>query len=811
MPTLYWDPLSVSVLVTTIFLCSILAFFVSQIVAQAKEGRWDRETIIIACLMLTACLGVPVQLLSTALHPDLGNYMLPWAGPLGAAMMCAYLAFSFYFKRIPKTGRLVEWLLAALLFAVVAFEVSIAVQRHMLLREGLVEFREHFVGVSFTAGYFVVFVFFFWRLTALLMKGGDEGVLAAGGSALRAVLWPWISLPHDAAAARAFLYASLLPLLAGVVHVLVFAGIVAWPLAVILIAWLLLLTFAALTLAYLNYVPDRSSFRVKLVGITLATVLCLLSGVSWLIGGVYVESYRSPHHMPDQSAILFEPTGAGGYDASRTDYAPDDDFGVPIEDQSLPVPLPFNFPFYGQTYEQLFVRASGMVGFESLQEWRHIQFRFGPQPAIFVLAAELEESTSAQPGHSGLFIHAARDRVVLTWSRLVSSYHPDEEYSFQLRLFPNGAIEMLFIDMPETIRSDIFIPEASPLMTGIVPAFEGRRVALVRFASALPHHGMPGEGLMEVYRGDFQAYLNRIYQPIAVFALGASLLVLLVFPQFFRINLDEPLKDLLHGVRSIMNGKLTTSIHVRHRDEIGYLASSFNEMARAQNELVQSLEDKVAERTSEATEYAARNARLEERNHLARELHDAVSQTLFSANLIADTLPDLQKGAAAPVQDAVSEIRRLNKDALVEMRNLLLELQPEKLTAYPFGHLLKSIVQTVERNFPVHIVCKVESDTALPRPVQLAFFRIAQESLTNAAKHSGAKSIDVYFDGLDNQALLVVKDDGRGFDLGSVPPGHMGLQFMKERMATIGGTFTLDTSLGKGTSIEAVWFDDDEE
>ena len=58
---------------------------------------------------------------------------------------------------------------------------------------------------------------------------------------------------------------------------------------------------------------------------------------------------------------------------------------------------------------------------------------------------------------------------------------------------------------------------------------------------------------------------------------------------------------------------------------------------------------------------------------------------------------------------------------------------------------------------------------------------------------------------------MVVKDDGRGFDLGSVPPGHMGLQFMKERMATIGGTFTLDTSLGKGTSIEAVWFDDDEE
>lgn len=811
MPTFYWDPTSIGLLITIIFIGSILLYFISQIITQVRVGRWDRETIIITFLMLMTFLGLHAQLFSFILHPDIANLALPWAGSFGAGMMCSFLAFSFYFKRIPESGRLAEVLLGALLFAVVAFEVNIAVKRQLLLREGLVEYRENFADISFTAGYFFAFLFFFWRLTALLIRDNGDGVPAASGYALRAIFWPWMRLSYEASAVRAFLYASALPLLAGITHILQFFGVIEWPLAVVIIGWLILLAFAALTLAYLNYVPDRSSFRVKLIGITLATILCLLTGVSWLIGEVYVEAYRSPHYLPDRSALVFEPTQEGGYAVSRADtLVLDDDLGMLIEDLSDPVELPFSFPFYAETHEQLFVRASGMVGFESLPEWRHVQFRFGPQPAIFVLAVELEENPSAEPGKSGVFVNSSNDQVVLTWNRLVSSYHPDEEYSFQLRLFANGVMEMVFVDLPDTIHSSVYVPEASPLMTGIVPAFDDRQVAPVRYAAALPYEGAPGEGLMEVHRRDFQAYLNRIYQPIAFFALGSSALILLIFPQFFRVNLDEPLKRLLTGVRSIMDGKLSTSIEVRHRDEIGYLATSFNEMAKVQNDLVQSLEDKVAERTSEATEYAARNARLEERNHLARELHDAVSQTLFSANLIADTLPDLQKGKAESMQDAVAEIRRLNKDALVEMRNLLLELRPDNLAAYPFGQLLKRIVEAVERNFTVQILCTIESDTALPHDVQLAFYRIAQECLTNAAKHANAQNIEIYFDGLRDQALLLIKDNGCGFDLDNIPPGHMGLQFMKERMADIGGTFTIDTVPGKGTSIEAIWFDDED-
>lgn len=810
MPTLYWDPSTVSVLVTIIFFWSLQAYFVSQLLAQAREGRWDRETVNISVLVLIAGLGISLQFLSEVLHPDLGNITLPWVGPFGATMVCAYMTFSFYFKRISTFGWWVEALLAILFFVVVVFEIAIAVRRHMLLADGLVEYRERFVGVSFTLGYFVVYFFFFWRLTALLIRDAQVGLPAAIGLALRAVFWPWTSLSHDAASVRAFLYASTLPLLAGVIHVLVSVGLMDWPLAANLIGWIVLLTFAGLTLAYLNYVPDRSSFRIKLIGITLATVLCLLSVVSWIVGEVYVESYRNPHYMPDRSVVVFEPTAAGGYLVSWPDsFVLDDELGVRVENLSAPIDLPFAFPFYGQPQEQLFVRLSGMVGFENLPEWRHVQFRFGPQPAIFLLSAELEENPQAEPGNSGLFLNVDDDQLTLTWNRLISTYHPEEEYSFQLRLSSSGVIEMVFVDLPDTIVSDIFVHEAAPYMTGIVPTFEGREVAQVRFASAVPFEGAPGEGLMEVHWLDFQIYLNRIYEPIAVFALLASLLILIVFPQFFRVNLDEPLKRLLLGVRSIMDGKLTTSIKVRHRDEIGYLATSFNEMAKAQHELVQGLEDKVAERTSEATEYAAKNARLEERNHLARELHDAVSQTLFSANLIADTLPDLQKGEPGPMREAVADIRRLNKDALVEMRNLLMELRPENLAAYPFGQLLKRIVESVERNFDVEIVCTIEGNTALPHQVQLTFYRLAQECLTNAAKHAEAEHIEVYFDGLESQALLLIKDNGRGFDVDNVPPGHLGLQFMKERMREIGGTFTLQSSPDKGTSMEAIWFDDD--
>ena len=255
-----------------------------------------------------------------------------------------------------------------------------------------------------------------------------------------------------------------------------------------------------------------------------------------------------------------------------------------------------------------------------------------------------------------------------------------------------------------------------------------------------------------------------------------------------------------------MDGKLATTIEVAHRDEIGFLALSFKKMAAAQHDLILTLESKVTQRAAEATEHATKNARLEERNHLSRDLHDAVNQTLFSANLIASTLPELMRQNPKQAFDAAENISKLNKEALTEMRQLLLQLRPEQLLASPFSQLLQALIEDIEVKFSIRVTLQVEGDAVLPEAVQLAFYRIAQESLIDIAKHAEASQIDVFFDGMRRQAMLSVTDDGIGFDTKVMKLGHLGLQIMNERIAEVGGSLEVVSEPGKGCQVMAIWF-----
>ena len=574
---------------------------------------------------------------------------------------------------------------------------------------------------------------------------------------------------------------------------------------------------AVFALTYLNFLPDRSSFREKLVGITLITILCIVSGISWIVGSVYLESYHYTGYPEARSAYRFERVEGGGYQVRKTRFLPDSELGKRLNEEQENHPLPFSFPFYQEEFEGIYVHKDGMIGFEALPRWRDILHQLGPSPAIFVAALLLEDESRGEnksiPSDNlqGLFLKMDNGQVTVTWNRMVSPGNRAEEYSLQLKLYPSGVIEMLFIDWPDHINARPFEANQAPFMTGIVPPLAGRQVSKIRFDQSLPFEGNGKAAVIQNYRTDMLVYMDRIYAPIGYFILISTLIILIVFPMFFRINLEQPLKELLLGVRRIMAGNLDTSISVRNRDEIGYLARSFNEMAQAQNDLIHTLEDKVTKRTAEVTEYAAKNARLEERNHLARELHDAVSQTLFSANLIADTLPDLQRHNQEKMAAAVAEIRRLNKNALGEMRNLLLELKPDQLLHSPFGVLLRTVVEEVERNFSMEIDCHIEADISLPADVQLAFYRIAQECLTNAAKHARANTIKVYFDGIENQSLLSIVDDGIGFDVADIPHGHMGIQIMRERIEQIEGTLEIQSEPGNGAEISAIWFRDNDD
>ena len=204
---------------------------------------------------------------------------------------------------------------------------------------------------------------------------------------------------------------------------------------------------------------------------------------------------------------------------------------------------------------------------------------------------------------------------------------------------------------------------------------------------------------------------------------------------------------------------------------------------------------------------AEQSAVTAERNRLARDLHDAVTQTLFSASLIAEVLPRLWERSPAEGRRRLEELRQLTRGALAEMRTLLLELRPAALTEVGLGELLRQLADAVTGRARVPVKLTVEGQRSLPPDVQIALYRIAQGALNNVAKHSGASQATVSLRCQPGQVTLRVSDDGRGFDPSRVTPEHLGLGIMRERAQAIGATLTIRSRVGHGTEIAVVWSD----
>ncbi len=200
-----------------------------------------------------------------------------------------------------------------------------------------------------------------------------------------------------------------------------------------------------------------------------------------------------------------------------------------------------------------------------------------------------------------------------------------------------------------------------------------------------------------------------------------------------------------------------------------------------------------------------RAAATAERSRLARELHDAVTQTLFSASLIAEALPRLW--AAHPDEGlcGLEELRELTRGALAEMRTLLLELRPAGLAEKPLGQLLRHLTEAMTSRTRVPISLVVEGHSLLPADQQIALYRISQEALNNISKHSGAGRVSVELRCQPDRVTLCVADDGSGFDPGMVRPDRFGMGMMRERAEGIGAHLEVRSQPGQGTRVMVDW------
>nr|MBA2390365.1 GAF domain-containing sensor histidine kinase [Geodermatophilaceae bacterium] len=195
----------------------------------------------------------------------------------------------------------------------------------------------------------------------------------------------------------------------------------------------------------------------------------------------------------------------------------------------------------------------------------------------------------------------------------------------------------------------------------------------------------------------------------------------------------------------------------------------------------------------------------EERTRLARDLHDSVTQTLFSLSLSAETAVTIA-GSGARLAEELDRIRALAATAKEELRALVDTLRPADLGPDGVAAALRKRVDLLRRVHDLDIRFAAPGMSRVRRPlVDTELFKVASEALSNALQHSEASRVDVTLEPTGGGVRLTVRDDGRGFALprNSSQFGRLGLTSMRERVAALGGTLRLESTLGTGTVVVA--------
>jgi GAF domain-containing protein/ligand-binding sensor domain-containing protein/two-component sensor histidine kinase len=279
---------------------------------------------------------------------------------------------------------------------------------------------------------------------------------------------------------------------------------------------------------------------------------------------------------------------------------------------------------------------------------------------------------------------------------------------------------------------------------------------------------------------------------------------------------QEPRFHLVHGVEEVRSH---VCVPLKTKDAvIGVLSAGSNQLNAFDDSdlaVLQSLADQAAIAIENAHLYerAQQVAVVEERSRLARDLHDAVTQTLFSSSLIAEALPELWASDQDEGRQLLKELRQLSRGALAEMRTLLLELRPAALAEANLKDLLRQLGEAVTGRSGVPVSVSVELDCALPPDVHVALYRIAQEALNNVVKHANARQVRVTLGCTYEKGTLApgrvielcIDDDGRGFDLDDIPPDRLGLHIIHERAQAIGASLKITSQMGHGTRVVATW------
>ncbi|HTJ34664.1 MAG TPA: ATP-binding protein, partial [Dactylosporangium sp.] len=248
-------------------------------------------------------------------------------------------------------------------------------------------------------------------------------------------------------------------------------------------------------------------------------------------------------------------------------------------------------------------------------------------------------------------------------------------------------------------------------------------------------------------------------------------------------------RRLAEGTSAMAEGNLRVRIPVSGADEVARLEQAFNTMAGR-------LDAAIAEQRAAS----GAEARRAERARIARELHDSISQELFSVIMVAAGMRKALP-ADSPLRGQAESMEQSLARTMREMRALLLELRPIQLEDEGLGAALEGLCRAYEARLGIRVTADLEPVTLDP-PLEHAVLRIVQEAVGNAVRHGDPSAIDLRLTAAGGWIEVSVRDDGRGFDIGSAADRHgMGLSLMRERVREFGGTVEIDSAPDRGTTV----------
>jgi two-component system, NarL family, sensor histidine kinase LiaS len=301
------------------------------------------------------------------------------------------------------------------------------------------------------------------------------------------------------------------------------------------------------------------------------------------------------------------------------------------------------------------------------------------------------------------------------------------------------------------------------------------------------------------YLRPFESWFEGIWMSLVLIAIVASCGAF--YGYWSSSKTVRRLEQLRDSMLMLEKGNLNRGTPYLGEDEIGRIGEQVSRIRIRWEEQVTSLQ-RLSTNNAELAEKARMSAVVEERQRLARELHDAVSQQLFAISMTATAVGRTLDKDFERARRQIHLIEEMASVAQSEMRALLLHLRPVHLEGKRLSDALVELLQELRAKVPAEISWDTDPDIRLPKGIEDHLFRIVQEALSNALRHSRANRLGLILQRVGDAIRLSIRDDGVGFNLEESKHTSYGLVSMRERVNEIGGTIQWITAPGKGTRIE---------